>query len=124
MQLKIVRLSKKARLKYKRSISALRYHGPVVTNSKPYIGMLDKNTNKIISCIWIDEMNEISIVTHESYRRANIMTQLLTFIKQDVYVNKLDEINASPINPISKRLLKKNGFKRSWMPGYYEYSIN
>ena len=124
MNLKIIRLTKLNRKKYQRSISILRTMGAIVTDSKPYVGMLDKETKKIVACIWIDPMNEMSIVTHENYRRFGLMTMLIDFMKNEVYLNRLDEINASPINSISKRIFKKAGFKRCEMPGYYEYSID
>jgi hypothetical protein len=124
MPLRIIRFSKNNLKKYRSSIRALRYHGPVVSESRPYIGMLDVSTKKIISCIWIDETYEISIITHGLYRKMGIMSQLIEYIKSDVYLNKLDEVNASPISSISRKLLRKKGFKRTGMPGYYEYSVD
>ena len=100
----------------------LKYMGVVISNSKPYVGVLDMDNKKIISCVWIDTDNEVSIITHEDYRRLGLMKKLIRFMKKQVILNKLKEIKASPINSISRRIFKKARFKRCEMPGYYSYS--
>lgn len=120
--MKIIRFKKSNILKHKDSIAALRLQGPIVKNSRPYIGYI--NDNEIVSLIWKDSHNEICIITDEKYRNRGLMKNLLNDIISDVFKKRLSSINALPLNKISRSILKKAGFVKSEEnDGYYEFEI-
>jgi len=122
MSLKIIKFTKNNIKKYRGSINKLYNANPVVRYSSPYVGMFDTKSKEVVSCIWIDKMNEISIATHREYQKQGLMTQLLEYITTDAYMNKLDELTATPISLKSKRLLRRSGFKLIRGSSCYEYS--
>lgn len=109
--MRLVRFTKRNIETHKASLSALKRVGPIISGSRPYIGWIDKK--RIISCVWIDEFNEISIITLSEYRNQGLMSALVKEVILDVFNGRLDEVTAMPMNSISKRLLRKCGMFQS-----------
>lgn len=116
--LKIIKITKNKQMKYLESIASVRAQGPIVTKSRPYIGMLDTETDKIVSVIWIDDENEISIITDEAYRKKGLMTKMISRIIDEVFKKKLERIEGTPFNKNSLSILKKAGFIKNPNGGY------
>jgi len=120
---KIIRFSQNKIRKYSEDLSVLMSQGPTTEDSKPYIGIIDKEKDSLISCIWLDSLEEICMITEKSYRNQGLMKRLLGEIVGDVFKGKMDEVSAMPTGIISKSILKRSGFlkeDRDW----YSFSIS
>jgi len=113
-----IRFNKNNKKEFEHSLNALRWQGPLVQNSKPYLGLYEPKTRKLVSCIWLDEENEISIITDRYYRKRGLMSILLKAIINDVFKKRLKFVEAEPLNKDSLRLLKQHGFIKNENGGY------
>jgi len=107
---KIIKFTTKRVGQYSEDLSILMSQGPLTQNSRPYIGARDKETGNLISCIWIDSLSEICMITEKSYRNQGVMSLLLEELVNDIFCGRIKEVTALPTNVISKNILKRAGF--------------
>ena len=95
--------------------------GPVVSGSRPYMGVICKLNGQVVSCIWKDGFGEISMITHVAYRRMGLMNCLMCHVINDVFRGRLKDLMATPMNLISLSIIEKFGFDGKDQD--YEFSL-